>query len=274
MVSCPLDFYYRYIARLGEEKEVDESISSSKFGEIVHKVLEEFYKPFVGAFPQKNDFEALKANLTERVLDAASRLYGGRNLDYGIDHLSMRIAIDMLHKYIEAETEIAYDPNGTLKARALKFVEDDVSRSFEKVIDDKPFAFALRGKIDRADLVAGVLQVIDYKTGKIGSDKTSFNGDFDMLYKDVKYSKFLQLLIYIMMTRDKDQPVPIASFYSMRENGGSFVHAQDLSDIEIDHAFIDKAEDALARFLHALTLRDSFEHNRNAKYCEYCLVNA
>jgi hypothetical protein len=74
-----------------------------------------------------------------------------------------------------------------------------------------------------------------------------------------------------MMTRDKQQPVPIASFYSMRENGGSFVHAQDLSVTQIDHGFIDKAEDALARFLFALFQRDSFEHNPNAKYCEYCL---
>ena len=274
LVSCPLDFYYRYIARLGEEKEVDESMSSSKFGEIVHKVLEDFYKPFVGSYPQKTDFTALKSNLTERVLDVASKLYGGRNLDYGIDHLSMRIAIDMLNKYIEAETEVALDEDGALKARTLKFVEDDVSRSFEKIIDGKPFTFSMRGKIDRADVVAGVLQVIDYKTGKIGADNTSFKGDFDVLFKESKYSKFLQLLLYIMMTRDKEQPVPIASFYSMRENGGSFVHAQDLSDIEIDHSFIDQAEEALARFLHALTIRDSFEHNRSAKYCEYCLVNA
>jgi hypothetical protein len=57
----------------------------------------------------------------------------------------------------------------------------------------------------------------------------------------------------------------------MRENGGSFVHAQDLSALEINHEFIDKAEESLARFLLALYERDSFEHNPKAKYCEYCL---
>jgi len=272
LISCPLDFYYRYIARLGEEKEVDESMSSSKFGEIVHKVLEDFYKPFVGSYPNSVAFDELRSNLTERAMDVAASLYGGRNLDQGIDHLSMRIAIDMLHKYIDAETESALDTDGTPKSREVKFVEDGVSRLFEFNLDGEPFSFAMRGKIDRADLVAGVLQVIDYKTGKIGGDKTSFKGDFQLLFKEAKYSKFVQLLTYIMMTRDKQQPVPIASFYSMRENGGSFVRAQDLSAIEIDHSFIDNAEQALALFLSALFQRDSFEHNPKAKYCEYCLT--
>ena len=59
----------------------------------------------------------------------------------------------------------------------------------------------------------------------------------------------------------------------MKESGGSFVHAQDLSDIEIDHAFIDNAEEALARFLYALLQETSFDHKQGAKYCEYCLVS-
>ena len=274
LVGCPLDFYYRYIARLGEEKEVDESMSSSKFGEIVHKVLEDFYKPFVGSYPEASDFNDLKMSLSNRVLQAASELYDGRNLDTGIDHLSIRIAIDMLVKYIEVESEVAFDSNNVVKARRVKFVEDNVSRVFDTVIEGEPFSFSLRGKIDRADLVAGILQVIDYKTGKIGADKTKFNGDFEVLFKEAKYAKFLQLLVYIMMTREKEQPVPVASFYSMRENGGSFVHAQELSTVEIDHAFMDKAEDALARFLRDLYQRENFEHNKSAKYCEYCMVTA
>jgi RecB family exonuclease len=273
LVGCPLDFYYRYIARLGEEKEVDESMSTSKFGEIVHKVLENFYKPFVGSYPTEDDFAALNTNLANKVKSVADELYSGRNLNSGIDHLSIRIAIDMLEKYIVVEKELTADVNGVTVNRALKFVEDDVSREFRVELDGEPFAFKLKGKIDRADSVGGVLQVIDYKTGKIGADKP-FQGDFEVLFKESKYSKFLQLLVYIMMTRDKNQPVPIASFYSMRENGGSFVHAQDLSALEIDHEFVDRAELALARFLRDLRNREAFEHNKSAKYCEYCLVTA
>jgi RecB family exonuclease len=271
-VACPLDFYYRYIARLGEEKEVDESISSSKFGEIVHKVLEDFYKPFLGAYPAVSDLEMLKSNIRTRVFATAHDLYGGRDLNSGIDHLSMRIAIDMLLKYIDAEVDMLNEEAKMSKRRAVKFVEDTVSRTFETMMDGVPFSFSLRGKIDRADTVAGVLQVLDYKTGKIKSNNAKFNGNFDELFQNQKLSKFVQLLIYIMMTRDKQQPIPVATFYSMRENGGSFVHAQDLSAIEIDHDFMDKAEQALGRFLAGMLACSSYEHNSSAKYCEYCLV--
>jgi hypothetical protein len=76
-----------------------------------------------------------------------------------------------------------------------------------------------------------------------------------------------------MMTRDKSQAVPVASFYSMRENGGSFVFAQELTELTIDHEFIDKAEEALGRFLNELLERDTFEHNPSSLYCEYCMVS-
>ena len=131
---------------------------------------------------------------------------------------------------------------------------------------------SLKGKIDRGDSVAGVLHLIDYKTGKITNKKTVFKGDFDKLFTDSDYSKFLQLLLYILMKRDRNQPIPTASFYSMREAGGSYVHAQELSEGAIDHAFMDKVEEALARFLNELLERSSFEHNTKAKYCEYCFM--
>jgi len=117
-----------------------------------------------------------------------------------------------------------------------------------------------------------VLHLIDYKTGKIGTKKGKFKGKFDELFTNKDYSKFLQLLIYILMTRDRNQPIPSASFYSMREAGGSFVHAQDLSELEINHEFMDQVEEALGRFLKGLLERESFQHNTNAHYCEYCFT--
>jgi RecB family exonuclease len=273
LVSCPLDFYYRYVARLGEEKEVDESMSSSKFGEIVHKVLEDFYRPFIGAYPTEDAFNTLRKNLQSNVLQVAADLYGGRNLDSGIDHLSIRIAVDMLNKYIDAELEAKQSTDEPVLARLVVSVEDSVQRTFGVNTGGLPIPFTLRGKIDRADTVAGVLHVIDYKTGKVGVDKNKMKGELNQLFLKKDYSKLLQLLIYIMMTRDKSQAVPVASFYSMRENGGSFVFAQELTELIIDHEFIDKAEEALGRFLNELLERDTFEHNPSSLYCEYCMVS-
>ncbi len=273
LVSCPLDFYYRYIARLGEEKEVDESMSSSKFGEIVHKVLEDFYQHFIGTYPDEQAFNGLRLNLQDNVLGVAAQLYGGRKLDTGIDHLSIRIAVDMLNKYIDEELEAKQLPDEPALTRSVVSVEGSVNRTFDANTIGLPIPFTLRGKIDRSDNVAGVLHVIDYKTGKVGVDKNKMKGELDQLFVKKDYSKLLQLLIYIMMTREKNQAVPVASFYSMRENGGSFVFAQELTELTIDHEFIDKAEEALGRFLSQLLERETFEHNPSSLYCEYCMVS-
>ena len=45
-LSCPMDFYYRYIMGLGEEDIVEEEMNASSFGSIVHNVLEELFLPF------------------------------------------------------------------------------------------------------------------------------------------------------------------------------------------------------------------------------------
>jgi RecB family exonuclease len=179
----------------------------------------------------------------------------------------------MLNKYIDAELEAKQSTDEPVLARLVVSVEDSVQRTFEVNTGGLPIPLTLRGKIDRADTVAGVLHVIDYKTGKVGVDKNKMKGELDQLFVKKDYSKLLQLLIYIMMTREKNQAVPVASFYSMRENGGSFVFAQELTELTIDHDFIDKAEEALGRFLNELLERDTFEHNPSSLYCEYCMVS-
>jgi ATP-dependent exoDNAse (exonuclease V) beta subunit len=237
-------------------------------------VLEDFYKPFLQSFPDEKAFKHLKENLKPLVTEVSRQLYNGRSIDRGIDYLSVQIAIEMLERYIDAEVALLRNSGEVTFQRKVVIVENEFIEKFPEGLGGLPIPFALKGKIDLGDSVAGVLHLIDYKTGKIGTKKGKFKGKFDELFTNKDYSKFLQLLIYILMTRDRNQPVPSASFYSMREAGGSFVHAQDLSELEINHEFMDRVEEALGRFLHALLERDSFEHNTNAHYCEYCFTKA
>ncbi|MEY3844194.1 MAG: hypothetical protein RL293_616 [Bacteroidota bacterium] len=43
---CPLDYYYRYLVEFGEDKEVEEEIENNTFGSIIHKTLEDLFKPY------------------------------------------------------------------------------------------------------------------------------------------------------------------------------------------------------------------------------------
>ena len=43
-MRCPLDFYYKYIAELGEERNVEEDIESQQFGSLIHNTLEKLFE--------------------------------------------------------------------------------------------------------------------------------------------------------------------------------------------------------------------------------------
>ena len=45
-LDCPLKFYFSVVEGIREEEEVSETIESDVFGSILHKVMEELYKPF------------------------------------------------------------------------------------------------------------------------------------------------------------------------------------------------------------------------------------
>ena len=46
-LTCPLDFYYRYLAEFGEEDSVEEELETSSMGRFIHNTLEKLFTPFV-----------------------------------------------------------------------------------------------------------------------------------------------------------------------------------------------------------------------------------
>ena len=71
-LSCPLDFYYRYIAELGEEKSIEEDIESQQFGSLIHNTLENLYDKHALLDKLGNEIapkrEALKLSDLEQML--------------------------------------------------------------------------------------------------------------------------------------------------------------------------------------------------------------
>ena len=94
-ITCPLDFYYRYIVEFGEEKAVEEDLESSTFGSLIHKTLELLFQPLaqrdkkgvlvtpapknleikkkINFLTKKNDF--LSVNINKDYLDEIYRDY-------------------------------------------------------------------------------------------------------------------------------------------------------------------------------------------------------
>lgn len=50
-LTCPLDFYFRYVMDFGEATTVEEEVEHSTFGTFIHNTLEKLYQPFVSDKP-------------------------------------------------------------------------------------------------------------------------------------------------------------------------------------------------------------------------------
>lgn len=271
LISCPLDFYYRYIAKLGEEDEVEEHMTNSTFGRLIHKVLERFYEPFKDKFPAADDFEAFKNDLDSELRIALAETYSPRNVTQGVNYLAMQIAKEMLTRYVQNELKVLEEEKSAGVSRKIVWLEKDAQGEIAQAEAMLGFPIKVKGVIDRADTVDGVMHVIDYKTGTVTKKEAKFKDDVSRLFEKQDYGKILQLLTYMMMTRDKNQPLPTASFYSFREKGGEFVHLSDLVEAEINHAYIDSFENAFVQWTSEMMNITRFEHNKSAKYCQYCL---
>jgi hypothetical protein len=271
LINCPLDFYYRYIAKLGEEDEVEEHMTDSTFGRLIHKVLERFYEPFKDTFPTKDDFETFRSNLEAELQIALDETYSARNVTQGVNYLAMQIAQEMLNRYVDCELDVIEMEKAQGLSRKILWLEEETKGELALAITELGFPINVKGVIDRADIVAGTMHVIDYKTGKVSSNDNAYKHEVGRLFENADHGKILQLLIYVMMVRDKSKPLPKASFYSFRENGGEFVHLNKLVEAEIDHAYIDSFEQAFVQWVGSMMQIERFEHNVNAKYCQYCL---
>lgn len=67
-LNCPLDYYYKYIARLKEEELIEEQIEDSTIGTLVHNSLENLYQPFLKKTLSLADIEVMMKGLEQELL--------------------------------------------------------------------------------------------------------------------------------------------------------------------------------------------------------------
>jgi RecB family exonuclease len=271
LISCPLDFYYRYIAKLGEEDEVEEHMTNSTFGRLIHKVLERFYEPHKEKFPSTQEFEAFRKDIDSELRIALTETYSPRNVAQGVNYLAMQIAKEMLTRYVQRELEVLEEETSSGVSRKIVWLEKEANGEIANSESVLGFPIKVKGIIDRADEVDGRIHVIDYKTGKVSSNDKKFKGSVAQIFEKSEYGKILQLLTYVMMVRDKGKALPNALFYSFREKGGEFVQLSDLVEAEINHDYINSFEEAFVQWASSMMQLTRFEHNKNSKYCQYCL---
>lgn len=198
-LRCPKQFHYKYIERLKEPQQ-DETVSISDLtlGNVLHAIVEELYAPYLQKNITSSDLEyllskvnndtewyrltALKDLQGDLLAERVVRTYVNNVLNYDYHHSPFQ--------YIASEWKIKHSI--TLDCR-------------------KHLPLIIYGVIDRIDLQANTVRVIDYKTGRTDFVYTSMEDIFGVgkstdkeifLSRHKGKSQLLQTLLYCWMLRE------------------------------------------------------------------------
>lgn len=281
-LTCPLDFYYRYIVEFGEEQTVMEDVESSDFGTFIHSTLEKLFTPFAqrdkdAQFitpPPKAltisdvdkmiiDFPAiLRAEFMERFHNDSTLFSTGKNL------LSFEMANEIVLKTLLSEKEYILTLDGPLY---IEQVEALMSLTVPVVIDAEVKQIHLKGYIDRIDRVGDKYRILDYKTGKIEPKDLVFNlkpTGIKASFSEAKHT--LQLTLYCLLFKEKYKlEANEACVFSLITSKG---YTQELTNKngtkeELQEIFLELLQEVISE---TYDLDLPFIHDDGAKYCNYC----
>lgn len=190
-ISNPIAFYKKYVLKIKEVEEVDESMAYNTFGTIVHDALEQLYSPFVDSFLSSEKLMKRKAKIKEIIYSSFEKVLPGVNCQRGKNLIIFQVISKYIENFLDAEIDEA-------KKHKIKLLALEEELSCRINIEGLEFPVVLKGKLDRIDERDGQLRIIDYKTGKVENTELALK-DWNDLIENKKYAKAFQLLCYARM---------------------------------------------------------------------------
>lgn len=159
-LGCPKRFVWHYLCRLREAEEVNEGDDHALVGKIVHRVLEQLYRPHVG---KTVDAKAFRQTDLAALLAQALGELGGETVLPPESRIMLELSVPYrLKKYLDAQPETT-----------VIGLEEPLETRLP-LWEGRQFAFW--GQADRIDRREGALHLVDYKTGRVrGADTLLWN---------------------------------------------------------------------------------------------------
>lgn len=262
-LNCPLDYYFKYILGLREKDEIDEELGADVFGKIVHDVLEELYKPYVGGVP---DFNKIEEELDDVLKGQIKKLMKNRWIKTGKNQLHIRIIKTLLKRFIAIDNAFIEETLKNGGSFEILELEEELERSISLEIKDEVIDIKLKGFADRVDKVNNEVRIIDYKTGKV--EKLN-RVDVASVFNDPKRSKALQLLMYRAMFDDFESPNLEGGIVSFRDLSKYVQTVNILKDQQTDikELFYDGLGELIELMLYS---EEKIVHNPKSTWCKFC----
>ncbi|MDT0557944.1 PD-(D/E)XK nuclease family protein [Ichthyenterobacterium sp. W332] len=240
-IRNPIDFYNQTLLKINTFDDVEETVASNTFGNIIHKSLEEIYTPFIGTKLTAEALTSQTSSIKKIVTHYFEKEYKKEDYLKGKNLLSFEIAQRYIENFIKQEIEdIKAGNNITIVA---------LEKRLTTQLDYKelPFPVHLKGFVDRIDTYNNSLRIIDYKTGKVEQNQVEVINWEDLNSDYSKYSKSFQVLMYAYIyTQSTLNKMPleagIISFknlksgflkFSKKDKPGAYAHKETIISKDI-----------------------------------------
>jgi hypothetical protein len=259
-LTCPVQFYLKYILRIEEPDELKPSKEAADFGTLLHRILELYYT--------KN--KQTTSNLDKAELDVIIN-QAIADLGYSTTYFLGKNALTK--KILEKLTFdiLAIDVQTNFNIMSLE-------HSLETTIKINEHQIKIKGKIDRIDKVQDKIRIIDYKTGNVVlcdfpiiDDEKGIDIFFQKTFNQTNtmFKEVFQGLLYAWLYRRNypDAKIIIGYFTAKKlQDGINFLN----NGKEIDNKILDLFEEKLVQLLHEiLYVNKSFVISNNSKAYQY-----
>lgn len=281
-ITCPLDFYYRYVVEFGEEEEVEEDLASSTFGSLIHNCLEELYTPYAQCDKNGNALQPAPGPVTEQAIAKMLTTYPAVLRKYFLNYfdqnetlfsrgknlLSFEMALDLTKQKLLKELEFVKSLTEPLYIIQLE-AKFELAQTVQVANENIPIHFV--GYIDRIDCIGqDHFRVIDYKSGKVQENQVKITTKEDPFATLSKPKHALQLCLYTMFFQERFGHLPtearIESLINRDDNFALRIDKQtDLK--QVPDLFNSGIQTLVTELLNADV---PFAHKEDAPYCQFC----
>lgn len=286
LITCPLDFYYRYVLNLKETDDIEENIENSTFGTKIHTVLQaiiednfkdgDTFRPLeIEVLKKENSIEMIEKRLTKAYLtDDGSKKFTKKDLKYGQNKLSFEVSRRLIGSFLNEQIK---ELKQTKDAIIPVHLEKEIYAEFKTIINGEEKVIRLQGQADRIDQVGNRLRILDYKSGKSDITKLQPSKNAKKWLEEImsgkEKEKARQLFMYGLMFRGSvDSSAPFSAGIISMINISDWIQYLSVdNDIEISEDLLEQFQEKLIEKIRELYDSDfEFKHEKSSQYCQHC----
>lgn len=269
-INCPLDFYYKYVLKIGEEDEVEDIIEHTTFGNIVHKVLEELYKEHLNKELFPHHIKEMLKKSDDLVLHQFIQQYNPNEIQQGKNLLIFNVAKTYVRNFLEQELSFLEELKQPITILGL---EEKLNYQTKIAVNGEDIPINFAGIIDRIDRVNNQIRIIDYKTGLVEPKDLKFNH-----FKEIEenaLTKVAQVLFYALLLQQNHQEYTntplLAGIFSFRKISEGLICLNQDKNKTVTAEMINQFEELLKKIaIEIIDQKIDFKHQSAAEYCNFC----